>query len=150
MADKWTDRQLEAIEARDTSVIVSAAAGSGKTSVLVERLLRILSDSENRVPADKIIVVTFTNDAAAQMKQRLSDAIAKQLEADPSNEWLFSQQALIPSAKISTIHSFCFDLIRENVRSLDVSSGFRIIDDSEEKLIVAKASENVFERLYGE
>ena len=150
MADKWTDRQLEAIEARDTSVIVSAAAGSGKTSVLVERLLRILSDNENRVPADKIIVVTFTNDAAAQMKQRLSDAIAKQLEADPSNEWLFSQQALIPSAKISTIHSFCFDLIRENVRSLDVSSGFRIIDDSEEKLIVAKASENVFERLYGE
>ena len=150
MADKWTDRQLEAIEARDTSVIVSAAAGSGKTSVLVERLLRILSDNENRVPADKIIVVTFTNDAAAQMKQRLSDAIAKQLEADPSNEWLFSQQALIPSAKISTIHSFCFDLIRENVRSLDVSSGFRIIDDSEEKLIVAKASGNVFERLYGE
>ena len=96
MADKWTDRQLEAIEARNTSVIVSAAAGSGKTSVLVERLLRILSDNENRVPADKIIVVTFTNDAAAQMKQRLSDAIAKQLEADPSNEWLFSQQALIP------------------------------------------------------
>lgn len=146
----WTDRQLDAIEARNTSVIVSAAAGSGKTSVLVERLLRILSDNENRVPADKIIVVTFTNDAAAQMKQRLSDAIAKQLEEGPSNEWLFSQQALIPSAKISTIHSFCFDLIRENVQSLDVSAGFRIIDDSEEKLIIAKASENVFERLYGE
>lgn len=150
MADIWTERQLDAINARNTSVIVSAAAGSGKTSVLVERLLRILSDNENRVPADKIIVVTFTNDAAAQMKQRLSDAVAKQLEADPSNEWLFSQQALIPSAKISTIHSFCFDLIRENVQSLDVSAGFRIIDDSEEKLIIAKASENVFERLYGE
>lgn len=147
---KWTDEQLQAIEARNTSVIVSAAAGSGKTSVLVERLLRILSDNENRVPADRIIVVTFTNDAAAQMKQRLSDAIAEQLEKDPSNEWLFSQQALIPSAKISTIHSFCFDLIRENVQSLDVSAGFRIIDDSEEKLIIAKAAENVFERFYGE
>lgn len=146
--NRWTDKQLEAIEARNTSVIVSAAAGSGKTSVLVERLLRILSDNENKVPADKIIVVTFTNDAAAQMKQRLSDAIAKQLEAEPDNEWLFSQQALIPSAKISTIHSFCFDLIRENVQSLNVSAGFRIIDDSEEKLITAKAVENVFERLY--
>ncbi|MGN0552042.1 MAG: helicase-exonuclease AddAB subunit AddA, partial [Oscillospiraceae bacterium] len=126
------------------------AAGSGKTSVLVERLLRILSDNENKVPADRIVVVTFTNDAAAQMKQRLSDAIAKQLESEPDNEWLFSQQALIPSAKISTIHSFCFDLIRENVQSLSVSAGFRIIDDSEEKLITAKAIENVFERLYGE
>lgn len=148
--NRWTEKQLEAIEARDTSVIVSAAAGSGKTSVLVERLLRILSDNENRVPADRIIVVTFTNDAAAQMKQRLSDAISHQLEKEPDNEWLYSQQALIPSARISTITSFCFDLVRENVQSLGVSSGFRIIDESEEKIIITKATENVFERFYSE
>lgn len=148
--NRWTEKQLDAIEARNTSVIVSAAAGSGKTSVLVERLLRILSDNENRTPADRIIVVTFTNDAAAQMKQRLSDAISQRLEKEPDNEWLYSQQALIPSARISTITSFCFDLIRENVQPLGVSSGFRIIDESEENIIIAKATENVFERFYGE
>lgn len=148
--NRWTEKQLDAIEARNTSVIVSAAAGSGKTSVLVERLLRILSDNENRTPADRIIVVTFTNDAAAQMKQRLSNAISQRLEKEPDNEWLYSQQALIPSARISTITSFCFDLIRENVQPLGVSSGFRIIDESEENIIIAKATENVFERFYGE
>ena len=68
---KWTDEQLAAINARDRGIIVSAAAGSGKTSVLVERLVRILSDTENKTPADRLAVVTFTNDAAAQMKQRL-------------------------------------------------------------------------------
>jgi len=148
MADKWTEKQLDAIEARGISVMVSAAAGSGKTSVLVERLLRILSDGQNKVPADRIVVVTFTKDAAAQMKQRLCDAIAAQLEQEPDNEWLYSQQALIPSAKISTIHSFCFDLIRENVRSLDISAGFRIMDNSEEELIINKALKNVFEDMY--
>jgi ATP-dependent helicase/nuclease subunit A len=147
---KWTERQLDAINARNTAVIVSAAAGSGKTSVLVERLLRILSDSENPTPADRIIVVTFTNDAAAQMKQRLSEAIQNKLEADPHNSWLASQQALIPSAKISTIHSFCFDMIRENVQTLDISSGFRVLDETEEGIIVKKAIENIFERMYTE
>lgn len=106
MADKWTDRQLEAIEARNASVIVSAAAGSGKTSVLVERLLRILSDNENRVPADKIIVVTFTNDAAAQMKQRLSDAIAKQLKPTPRTSGFSASRRLSHRRKFRPyIHS---------------------------------------------
>lgn len=147
---QWTERQLDAINARDTAVIVSAAAGSGKTSVLVERLLKILSDPVNKVSADRIVVVTFTNDAAAQMKQRLSEALAKQIELEPDNYWLCRQQALIPSAKISTIHSFCFDMIRENVQSLGVSAGFRILDGTEEELIVSKAAENVFERFYAE
>lgn len=146
----WTKEQLEAITARDTGIIVSAAAGSGKTSVLVERLLGILSDMENRIPADRIVVVTFTNDAAAQMKQRLSAALSEAIEKDPDNLWLCRQQALLQTAKISTIHSFCFDLIRENIRSLDVSAGFRILDDTEEKLLVRKAAENAFEKLYGE
>ncbi|MCD7731482.1 MAG: helicase-exonuclease AddAB subunit AddA [Oscillospiraceae bacterium] len=146
----WTDRQLDAINARDTAVIVSAAAGSGKTSVLVERLVRILSDPVNKVPADRIIVVTFTNDAAAQMKQRLSDALSAQLELEPNNYWLCRQQSLISAAKISTIHSFCFDMIRENIQSLDISSGFRILDETEEELIVSKALGNVFEQLYEE
>ena len=146
----WTKEQLEAITARDTGIIVSAAAGSGKTSVLVERLLGILSDTENKIPADRIVVVTFTNDAAAQMKQRLSAALSEAIEKDPDNLWLCRQQALLQTAKISTIHSFCFDLIRENIQSLDVSAGFRILDDTEENLLIRKAAENTFEKLYGE
>ena len=147
---EWTKEQLDAITARGMGVIVSAAAGSGKTSVLVERLIGILSDTENRIPADRLVVVTFTNDAAAQMKQRLSAALSKKIEQEPDNIWLCQQQALLQTAKISTIHSFCFDMIRENIRSLDVSAGFRILDDSEEKLLKRRAVENAFEKLYGE
>lgn len=144
----WTDEQLNAINARNMGIIVSAAAGSGKTSVLVERLIRVLSDTENPVPADRLVVVTFTNDAAAQMKQRLSDALSVKIAQEPDNLWLSSQQALLQTAKISTIHSFCFDLIRENIRSLDVSAGFRILDDTEEKMFKRRAVENVFELFY--
>lgn len=144
----WTNEQLNAINARNTGVIVSAAAGSGKTSVLVERLIRVLSDTENKTPADRLVVVTFTNDAAAQMKQRLSDALSSKIADEPDNLWLCSQQALLRTAKISTIHSFCFDLIRENINSLDVSAGFRIIDDTEEIVLKRKAAENVFEHFY--
>ncbi len=144
----WTKEQLSAINARSTGIIVSAAAGSGKTSVLVERLLGILSDTENKLPADRLVVVTFTNDAAAQMKQRLSAALSEKISCEPDNRWLCHQQALLQTAKISTIHSFCFDLIRENIRSLDVSAGFRILDDAEETLLKRKAAENLFEKLY--
>lgn len=147
---KWTKEQLDAITARDTGIIVSAAAGSGKTSVLVERLLGILSDTENRIPADRLVVVTFTNDAAAQMKQRLSAALSEKIEKEPDNLWLCRQQALLQTAKISTIHSFCFDLIRENIQSLDISAGFRILDDVEEMLLKRRAAENTFEKLYTE
>lgn len=141
----WTKEQLDAIEAKNRAIVVSAAAGSGKTAVLVEKLLRILSDRENPVPADRIAVVTFTNDAAAQMKQRLTSALAAAAELEPENEWLTAQQALIPSAKISTIHSFCFSLIRENAGSLDVDSSFRVLDPAEDDVIAAKAAENVFD-----
>ena len=146
----WTEEQLDAINADGAGIIVSAAAGSGKTSVLVERLIRVLSDTENRTPADRIIVVTFTNDAAVQMKQRLSDALSKKISETPDNLWLSGQQALLQTAKISTIHSFCFDLIRENISSLDVSAGFRILDDTEEKMLRIKAIEKVFEDFYSQ
>ncbi|MBP1560526.1 MAG: helicase-exonuclease AddAB subunit AddA [Oscillospiraceae bacterium] len=150
MGSNWTKEQLDAITARGTGVIVSAAAGSGKTSVLVERLLGILSDSENKIPADRLVVVTFTNDAAEQMKQRLSAALSEKIEREPDNLWLCRQQALLRTAKISTIHSFCFDLIRENIQSLDVSAGFRILDDTEEKILMRRAMEDTFEQFYGE
>lgn len=146
----WTKEQLDAINAENTGIIVSAAAGSGKTSVLVERLLRVLSDTENKLPADRLAVVTFTNDAAAQMKRRLTEAISARLAEEPDNLWLCSQQNLLQTAKISTIHSFCFDLIRENIQAAEVSAGFRILDGNEERLLMSKAADNVFELFYGE
>ncbi len=147
---KWNEGQLTAIEARNTSVMVSAAAGSGKTAVLVERLLRILSDTEHKVSADRIVVVTFTNDAAAQMKQRLSEALAKAVEENPSNSWLAHQQSLINSARISTIHTFCFDMIRENLQSLSSSAGFKILDEADEEILISKALGIVFEEFYAD
>ncbi|WP_044974465.1 helicase-exonuclease AddAB subunit AddA [Ruminococcus sp. HUN007] len=143
----WTKEQETAIDARGCSLLVSAAAGSGKTSVLVERLVRILSDSENRVPADRMIVVTFTKDAAAEMKQRLTAALADLIEKDPENQWLSEQQLLLQSAKISTVHSFCFDLIRDNIHELELTGSFRILDETEAELMESRlVSEIVTER----
>lgn len=132
----WTPEQESAINASGVSVLVSAAAGSGKTSVLVERLIRKLSDTQNKIPADRMIIVTFTKDAAAEMRQRLSAALALQLAENPENQWLSRQQLLLGSAKISTIHSFCFDLIRENIHKLELSGSFRIMDESESALLI--------------
>lgn len=147
---KWNTEQRNAIDARNTSLIVSAAAGSGKTAVLVQRLLELLSDQANGVSADRIAVVTFTTDAAAQMKHRLNAALGEAIEKDPNNLWLTRQQNLINSAKISTIHTFCFDLIKDNTALLDISGGFRIMDEADEKILILKAVDNVFENIYAD
>jgi len=150
MAMSWTPEQSDAINVKNRAAVVSAAAGSGKTAVLVEKLLRILSDRDEPVSADRIVVVTFTNDAAAQMKQRLCAKLAEAAEQDPENDWLVSQQSLIPSAKISTIHSFCFDMIRGNAALIGVDAGFRVLDQSEDDAISAQAAENVFDEWFSE
>lgn len=150
MAVSWTPEQSDAINVKNRAAVVSAAAGSGKTAVLVEKLLRILSDRNDPVSADRIVVVTFTNDAAAQMKQRLCAKLAEAAEQDPENDWLVSQQSLIPSAKISTIHSFCFDMIRGNAALIGVDAGFRVLDQSEDDAISAQAAENVFDEWFSE
>lgn len=150
MAVSWTPEQSDAINVKNRAAVVSAAAGSGKTAVLVEKLLRILSNRDDPVSADRIVVVTFTNDAAAQMKQRLCAKLAEAAEKDPENDWLVSQQSLIPSAKISTIHSFCFDMIRGNAALIGVDVGFRVLDQSEDDAISAQAAENVFDEWFSE
>lgn len=147
---QWTNEQLTAINAENASIIVSAAAGSGKTSVLVERLLRQLSDSVNKIPAETMIVVTFTRNAASEMKQRLSAVLSEQIEQHPENIWLQRQQAMLPSAKISTIHSFCFNMIKENLKTLDISAGVRMADEKEEIIIVKKCIEELIEKEYKE
>ncbi len=142
---KWTEQQEEAITVRGRSVIVSAAAGSGKTATLVERLVRILSDPEEQVRADSIIVVTFTKDAAAQMKRLLIDRLTKALQELSSTEdtkryaWLSEQRMLLGSSKISTIHAFCFDLIREHADLIGISPLFGIATPAQESLCRTRA-----------
>ena len=141
----WTPQQENAIKAKGRSVIVSAAAGSGKTSVLIEKLIKIISDSENRVNVEDMIVVTFTNAAAAEMKQRLSTALIKKISENPDDRWLLRQQSHMGLASISTIHSFCFNLIRENISNLSLSADFRILDETEQALCMDTILKEVVE-----
>ncbi len=148
MGIKWTDEQKQAIEAKDRSIIVSAAAGSGKTTVLIEKLIRIISDTKKKTNVEDLIVVTFTNAAAAEMKQRLSKALSKKLSENPSDAWLLRQHMFLSSASISTISAFCFELIRENTSKLSIGSDFRILEESEEKLYAATILNELLNELY--
>ena len=137
----WTSQQQDAIDSIGRSVIVSAAAGSGKTAVLVERLTKQIINEENPVNADKIIIVTFTNDAAAELRQRINLRLQSMMNENPENRFLLKQYTLFQNAKISTIHSFCFDVIRNNTEHLDITSGFSILDDTENTLIENESAE---------
>ena len=106
MAYEWTDEQIAAINARGRGVVVPAAAGSGKTAVLVERVINILAEPSNNITPDRLLAVTFTTDAAANMKRKLSEEFEKRIEKDPDNGWLKSQQSLLAAAKIKTINAF--------------------------------------------
>lgn len=139
----WTEQQQKAIDARDTSLIVSAAAGSGKTAVLTERLVKLLADKESGVRADRMVVVTFTNDAAAELKKRLDSKLRAMINDSPDDRHLLKQQILLQSARISTINSFCFDLIRDNIGENSITSGFSVLDDTDNKVLRARAMEEL-------
>lgn len=143
---QWTAEQEAAIYAHGASLVVSAAAGSGKTAVLVERVIRLLSDEETRVPAEELVVVTFTNDAAAEVRSRLTQALNKALKEHPDSQWLRRQQVMLQSARISTIHSFCYQLMREQCAKLDISADFRTLDDNADNLLRTEAVRAVLER----
>lgn len=147
---EWTPRQRQCIEARGGTVLVSAAAGSGKTSVLVERVIRRLTDDESPVDADRLLVVTFTKAAAAEMKQRLSAALSQKMANDPHNRRLQRQQMLLPRAHISTIHSFCSSLLREHFHLLDLSPQFKVAEDTDIQLLLQDAMGEVLETSYEE
>ena len=146
---RWTPDQKNAISARDGAVLVSAAAGSGKTAVLVERVIQILTDKGRPCDADRLLVVTFTKAAAAEMKERISARISEMLLVEPSNRNLQRQQLMLANAHISTIHSFCNELIRENFFELDMSPEFRIADENEMMLLKDEAMQVVLEEPYG-
>ena len=128
---QWTQSQQDAIRARGGTLLVSAAAGSGKTAVLVQRVIERLTDPEHPSDADRLLIVTFTRAAAAEMRERIAQSLAQALAADPGNRRLQRQQILLDKAQISTVHSFCSELARENYYRLDLSPDFRILDERE-------------------
>ncbi len=141
----WTNQQIDAIEARNSSVIVSAAAGSGKTAVLTERLIQLIADRNSGVRADRIVVVTFTNDAASELKKRLDSKLHDLISQNPSDTHLLRQQVLLQSARISTINAFCFDVLRDNITGQGVTSGFNVMDSSDEDVLKSQAMDELLD-----
>lgn len=142
----WTKEQQDAIYKKDSNILVAAAAGSGKTAVLVERIIqKILKDG---IDIDKLLVVTFTNAAASEMRERVLEAIYKKLDEEPENENLQRQIVLLGKSNICTIHSFCLDVIKNNFFEINLSANFRIAQEEEIELLKQEVLENVFERLY--
>ena len=148
MSRNWTESQLDAIRARRGTLLVSAAAGSGKTAVLVQRVIGRITDAEHPADADRLLVVTFTKAAAEEMKSRISAEISRLLEADPFNARLQRQQLLLARAHISTIDSFCSDLVRQNFFRLGISPELRILDDSETAVLRAEAASETLAEFY--
>jgi len=148
MASNWTKEQLDAITERGCNLLVAAAAGAGKTAVLVERIIRKITDPENPVDIDRLLVVTFTNAAATEMRERIGDALAEALEKDPSSANLQRQMALLDRASIMTIHSFCLEVVRSNFHALDLDPLFRIADETESALMRLEALDRLFESKY--
>lgn len=148
MARIWTKAQSDAINALDGSVLVSAAAGSGKTAVLTQRVINRLTDENDPISVDRLLIVTFTRAAAQEMKQRISDALSDLLKKDPANSNLINQQLLLPTAKICTIDSFCSDLVKENFQALDLAPDFRIGDEGELQLLSKQAMDMTMEQMY--
>ncbi|WP_079709133.1 helicase-exonuclease AddAB subunit AddA [Paraliobacillus ryukyuensis] len=145
---QWTKEQEEAIYTSGTDTLVAAAAGSGKTAVLVERIIQKLVAKDHPVDIDTLLVVTFTNAAAQEMRNRVAEALESALEQSPDSQHLKKQLALLQQASISTLHAFCMDLIRRNAYVLDIDPGFRIADDVEADLLRQEVLEDLFESWY--
>ena len=147
---KFTEEQQEIIRARDCNILVSAAAGSGKTAVLVERILNRVMDPDHPVDVDRFVIVTFTRAAAAQMKNRLRDRLEKALQEDPGNAYLQRQTSLVSSAHISTVHSFCGYVIQNYFHRIGLDPAYRQGTESELGLLKQETIDEILEREYEE
>ena len=145
---RWTDEQLSAIKTRDKTLLVSAAAGSGKTATLTERIIRSLTDPVSPMDIDSILVVTFTNAAASELRAKISKALTEAVEANPDDKHLKRQLYLLPSAKIRTIDSFCNELLRANCDRVGLPPVYRIADTAECELLAISLIEGLIEAVY--
>lgn len=150
MGVSWTTEQQQVIDLRNRNILVSAAAGSGKTAVLVERIVKIITDKNHPVDIDHLLIVTFTNAAAAEMRERIGNAIEKALDEQPGDEHLLRQLTLIHNAQITTIDSFCLYVVRNHFHEIDLEPNFRIGDEGELKLLREDVLGRVLEQNYEE
>ncbi len=150
MAVKFTPDQQRVIDTRNCNILVSAAAGSGKTAVLVERIIQMITDEKQPVDIDRLLIVTFTSAAAAQMRERISKAVSQKLEENPESEHLQKQVSLIHNALITTIDSFCLFVIRNNFNEIGLDPAFRVADESEVKMLEADVMGKLLEEAHTE
>ena len=152
----WNPKQQEAIEKKNTGIVVSAAAGSGKTTVMIERLSRLLLDENNKIPAQNLLAVTFTTKAAASMREKLNKAIdnelnkcfsSEQFRLSDKSKWLLEQKNNLQFAKVSTINSFCLEFVKDNISYFEFQSGLRILDEATEYMIYKRSYEAALEEL---
>ena len=149
MAVKYTPDQQNAIDSRGCNLIVSAAAGSGKTAVLVERVIQLICDSQSPCDIDELLVVTFTNAAAAEMREKIGAALLKRVASDKTGR-LRRQLSLLGGAKIETVHAFCLDLIKENYALCGLPADFSVADTEESLELRKEVLDELLEKLYEE
>lgn len=150
MSTMWTEEQRKVIEARNCNLLVSAAAGSGKTAVLVERILSIITDKSHPLDIDRLLIVTFTNAAAAEMRERIGQRIEECMELVPEDEHLQRQSTLVHTAPITTIDSFCMRVLREHFDETELDPSFRVGDEGEQRLMKSDVAEALLEDYYQE
>ncbi|MDO4265850.1 MAG: helicase-exonuclease AddAB subunit AddA [Eubacteriales bacterium] len=144
----WTIEQKKIIENRGSCLLVSAAAGSGKTAVLVERIIRMITEGETPVSVDRLVIMTFTRAAAEEMRSRIAAALRARLSEDPDNAWLLLQKTMLPRARIMTIDSFCQNLIKQNYALLELDPLFRVPDEGELNLLMEDVLIDLLEARY--
>ncbi|MFB5677259.1 helicase-exonuclease AddAB subunit AddA [Paenibacillus terreus] len=146
----WSDEQWQAIVQSGDDMLVAAAAGSGKTAVLVERIIRKIADPELGFSVDRLLVATFTKAAASEMRHRIREALERALEDNPGSDHLRRQLSLLGRASITTLHSFCMEVIRRHYQAIPLDPGFRIMNEHETELMRQELLEELFEEKYGE
>ena len=144
----WTDEQLYAINWREGNLLVSAAAGTGKTAVLVGRIMSLIKDGQNPVDINRLLVVTYTNAAAAEMRERIRAELLSEVSRNPTSAYLRRQLALLSDASIGTIHSFCLNVVREHFYLVGLDPGFRLADETEAQIIQAEVLDSLMEEKY--
>lgn len=145
----WTDDQWKAIHAKGKDILVAAAAGSGKTAVLVERIIQKILDEQNPINVDELLVATFTNASAAEMRHRIGEALEKEIKNNPASRHLRKQLNLLNHASISTLHSFCLSVVKKYYYAIDIDPGFRIADETEAMLLRDETLQDLLEEEYG-